>query len=60
MGDMSSAVEGIAMSSTMYARFNPEGMASLSLWTLGVILLASLYPAWFAARLEPVDALHSL
>ena len=35
-------------------------MISLSVWTLGIILLASLYPAWFAARLEPVDALHSL
>ena len=59
-GSMSSAVEGIAMSSTMYARFVPGAFLSLSAWTLFVILLASLYPAWFAARLEPVDALHSL
>ena len=59
-GEMSSVAEGIAMSSTMYARFVPGIFASLSLWTLLVIMLASLYPAWFAARLEPVDALHSL
>jgi ABC-type lipoprotein release transport system permease subunit len=25
-----------------------------------VILLASLYPAWYASRLEPVEALHAL
>lgn len=60
IGGMSDAVEGFAISSTMYARFNPTGMISLSVWTLAVILLASLYPAWFAARLEPVEALHSL
>jgi ABC-type lipoprotein release transport system permease subunit len=54
------AVEGFAITSTMYAEFNPSGMISLSVWTLVIILLASLYPAWFAARLEPVEALHSL
>ena len=54
------AVEGFAITSTMYAQFNPSGMISLSVWTLVIILLASLYPAWFAARLEPVEALHSL
>jgi ABC-type lipoprotein release transport system permease subunit len=29
-------------------------------WTFLITMLASLYPAWFAARLQPVDALHSL
>jgi ABC-type lipoprotein release transport system permease subunit len=37
----------------------PVTFAWLALWTLIIALLASLYPAWFAARLEPVDALHS-
>lgn len=58
-GETGSAVENIAMGSTYYARFVPGTFAALSLWTLVVILLASLYPAWYAARLEPVEALHS-
>jgi ABC-type antimicrobial peptide transport system permease subunit len=57
-GDIASTVEGIAMSTTMYARFVPDTFAWLSLWTLVIILLASLYPAWFAARLEVAEALR--
>ena len=34
--------------------------AWLALWTFIIALLASLYPAWFAARLEPVEALHAV
>jgi ABC-type lipoprotein release transport system permease subunit len=30
----------------------------LAFWTLVIILLASLYPAWFAARREPAEALR--
>lgn len=59
-GEMGSTVEGIAMSTIMYGRFVPSAFLTFALWTLGVILLASLYPAWYAARLEPVEALHSL
>ena len=58
LGEMASTVKNVAMGSAMYARFFPATIASLSLWTLVVILLASLYPAWFAAHLEPVEALH--
>jgi ABC-type lipoprotein release transport system permease subunit len=60
IGDMAAAAGDIAIGSTMNARFNPSGMLSLSVWTFLITLLASLYPAWFAARLQPVDALHSL
>ena len=31
----------------------PSSFINLSLATLIVVLLASLYPAWYAARLEP-------
>jgi lipoprotein-releasing system permease protein len=44
----------------LYARFSPSDMVSLSVMGLIITLLASLYPAWFAARLEPIDALRAL
>jgi ABC-type lipoprotein release transport system permease subunit len=58
--DVAGSVENIALGSTMYARLVPSTIAGLSLGTLVVILLASIYPAWFAARLEPVQALHTI
>ena len=54
------AGSNFAIGSTMYAHFVPGTFLWLSLWTLIFVLLASLYPARFAARQEPVDALHSL
>ncbi len=61
LGDSASAVgDKIALGSTMYADFAPVTFMWLSVWTLLFVLLASLYPAQFAARQEPVDALRSL
>lgn len=54
------SVEGIVFGTTMTGKFVPGEVISLSLWMLGIILLVSLYPAWYAARLEPVKALHTL
>jgi ABC-type antimicrobial peptide transport system permease subunit len=56
----SAAGRNIALGSTMYAHFTPGTFMWLSVWTLVFVLLASLYPARFAARQEPVDALRSL
>jgi ABC-type lipoprotein release transport system permease subunit len=61
IGDKMAAVAGsnFALRSTMYGRFDASSFISLSLATLIVVVLASLYPAWYAARLEPVDALRA-
>ncbi len=56
----SAAGDAFALGSTMYAHFVPGTFLWLSLWMLLFVVLASLYPAQFAARQEPVAALRSL
>ncbi len=58
--DAMASVEGIAYGSTMYPAFAPNQAIILSLFMFVVVTLVSLYPAWYAARLEPVKALHTL
>jgi ABC-type lipoprotein release transport system permease subunit len=55
--DIASMVQGFAYPSTFYAKIAPADFLMLSLAMLGIVLLAALYPAIFAARLEPVEAL---
>ncbi len=50
----------ITYGNILYARFSPSDTVSLSIAELMITLLASLYPAWLAARLEPIDALRAL
>ena len=50
----------IAYGETMYAAFQWADTAVLSIVCWIIMLLASLYPAWFATRKEPIDALRAL
>ncbi len=59
--DMAGAVSAdIAYGETIYARFQWADTAVLSVVCWIIMLLASLYPAWFATRKEPIDALRAL
>ena len=61
IGDLASmATAEIGYGETIYAKFAPAEMVQLSIASLVITLLASLYPAWFAARMEPIDALRAL
>jgi ABC-type lipoprotein release transport system permease subunit len=60
IGEIASSAGGIALGSTIHGHFVPATFAWLSFWTLVIILLASLYPAWFAVRREPAEALRAV
>lgn len=60
IGEMATVASAdIAYGEVIYGEFDPGGMLGLSVAAMVIILLASLYPAWFAARLEPIDALRT-
>ena len=52
--------EGFTLGTTIYGGYAPGEFVILSLLQLAIVSAASLYPAWFAARLEPIDALKVL
>lgn len=53
-------VEGFAFGTTLKGGFAPQQFIVLSILLLIVVSVVTLYPAWFAARMEPVEALHSI
>jgi ABC-type lipoprotein release transport system permease subunit len=60
LGDMVyGASADLAYGETMYASFQWADTAVLAVVCWIIILLASLYPAWFATRKEPIDALRT-
>jgi ABC-type lipoprotein release transport system permease subunit len=52
-------VTGILLSNTIYTELTVEDTVTLTTLAFGVTLLAGLYPAVLAARMEPVDALRA-
>jgi ABC-type lipoprotein release transport system permease subunit len=62
IGDMTTAVaySDMAIPSTIYAEFAVQETVMLSIASLVITILASLYPAWLGARMEPAEALRAL
>jgi ABC-type lipoprotein release transport system permease subunit len=58
--ETASMVQGFTFGSKLYGGFALDQFAILSFMLLLIVALVSLYPAWYAARLEPVEALHSI
>jgi ABC-type lipoprotein release transport system permease subunit len=50
---------GFAIADTLYTVINPSDVVSLSILTFIVTILAGLYPAVMASRMEPVEALRA-
>jgi len=51
-------VTGMLLGDTIYAYLTVQDTISLTITTYVITLIASLYPAMLAARMEPVEALH--
>lgn len=58
IGDLASGVSGMLFSERIYAYLTPDDTITLAVGAFFVTLLAGLYPAMLAARMEPVQALH--
>jgi ABC-type lipoprotein release transport system permease subunit len=52
-------ISGMLMGDTIYAYLTLQSVISLTIVTYVITLVASLYPAIMAARLEPMEALHA-
>jgi ABC-type lipoprotein release transport system permease subunit len=53
-------ISGVLFEDHIYAHLTLKNMINLTILTYIVTLIASLYPARLAARMEPVEALHGL
>jgi ABC-type lipoprotein release transport system permease subunit len=60
IGEMATvATADVAYGEVIHGEFAPGATITVAVAAMVIILLASLYPAWFAARLEPIDALRT-
>ncbi len=59
-GDLGDVAGSMAFGDSLYTTLVPANLFLMSFWMLVVIVTVSLYPAWYAARLEPIEALHAL
>lgn len=58
LGSESFETAGVVISSTLFATWDVGGMAGWTLAAWLMTILSTLWPAWTAARLSPVDAMR--
>jgi ABC-type lipoprotein release transport system permease subunit len=58
LGEGSAEIAGVALAPMLYAAIRGENLLAIAGAALGATLLAGLYPAWRAGRVEPVDAIR--
>ena len=59
-GELGDAMGDLAFGNSLYTALVPLNLLSMSFCMMVVIIIVSLYSAWYAARLQPVEALHAL
>lgn len=57
VGDM--GLNGIAITDTVYAKLTMDNLVNLTIMTFVATILAGLYPAIMASRMQPVEALRA-
>ena len=57
VGDM--GLSGIAITDTVYAKLTMDNLVNLTIMTFVATILAGLYPAIMASRMQPVEALRA-
>jgi ABC-type lipoprotein release transport system permease subunit len=57
IGDM--GLSGMAIADTIYAKLTVDNLINLTIMTFVVTILAGLYPAVMASRMQPVEALRA-
>jgi len=55
----SMGLTGFMVSDTIFAKLTPDNAINLSILTFIVTILAGLYPAVMASRMQPVEALRA-
>jgi ABC-type lipoprotein release transport system permease subunit len=58
LGAGSSEIAGVALNMVMKAGIYPENLAMIVSAVVIATLLSGIYPAWQAARVEPVDVIR--
>lgn len=60
LSDYSEGLEAIGYESILYPILQPVDYLQIVVGVILTALLASIYPAWKAIKLKPIDALHTI